>query len=225
MKRNENYLETAFKMFLAGTDKEKVLNYLDKQDELNKTIPVKCWRENKNIPLPTYAHNGDACCDLYAQSIEYDAVRDRHVVHTGLHIALDEDYECELRPRSSLAKTEYYIVNTPGTIDEPYRGEILVVFKSRTNVCLLNIIDNIRIGFDKINGEDAIFDYYNNVVNAITNDGNILSTQNSFPYKIGDRIAQILIRKRTKIEWQEVDKLEDLGQTDRGENGYGSSGR
>lgn len=72
MKRNENYLEAALKMFLAGTDKEQVLTYLEQQDELNKTISVKCWRENKNIPLPTYAHNGDACCDLYAQSIEYD---------------------------------------------------------------------------------------------------------------------------------------------------------
>ena len=225
MKRNENYLEAAFKMFLAGTDKEKVLNYLEEQKELNETIPVKCWRENKNIPLPTYAYNGDACCDLYAQSIEYNAAKDRYIVHTGLHIALDEDYECELRPRSSLTKTEYYIANTPGTIDEEFRGEITVVFKARTNVCLLNIIDNIRIGFNKINKEDDIFDYYDDILNAITDDENILSTQNSFPYKIGDRIAQILIRKRTKIEWQEVDKLEDLGQTNRGENGYGSSGR
>lgn len=224
MKRNENYLEAAFKMFLAGTDKEKILNYLEEQNELNKTIPVKCWRENKDILLPTYAHNGDACCDLYAQSIEYDAAKDRYIVHTGLHIALDEDYECELRPRSSLAKTEYYIVNTPGTIDEGFRGEILVVFKSRTNVCLLNIIDNIRIAFDKITREDTIY-FYDDILNAIADDGNILSTQNSFPYKEGDRIAQILIRKRIKIEWDEVNSLEELGQTDRGENGYGSSGR
>lgn len=225
MKRNENYLEAAFKMFLAGTDKEKVLNYLEEQKELNETISVKCWRENKNIPLPTYAYNGDACCDLYAQSIEYDAAKDRYIVHTGLHIALDEDYECEVRPRSSLAKTEYYIVNTPGTIDEPYRGEILVVFKSRTNICLLNIIDNIRLGFNKINKEDDIFDYYDDILNDITDDENILSTQNSFPYKEGDRVAQILVRKRTKIEWQEVDSLEELGQTDRGKKGYGSTGR
>lgn len=106
-----------------------------------------------------------------------------------------------------------------------YRGEITIVFKARTNICLLNIIDSIRLGFDKINKEDAIFDYYDDILNAITDDGNILSTQNNFPYKVGDRIAQILVHKRTKIEWQEVNKLEDLGETDRGENGYGSSGR
>lgn len=117
MKRNENYVEHALKMLLAGSKNGDVLNYLIEQDELNKTIPVKCWRENKDIPLPTYAHDGDACCDLYAQSIEYDDEKDRYIVHTGLHIALDKDYECELRPRSSLSKTEYYIVNSPGTID------------------------------------------------------------------------------------------------------------
>lgn len=208
MKRNENYLETAFKMFLAGTDKEKVLNYLEQQDELNKTIPVKCWRENKNIPLPTYAHNSDACCDLYAQAIEYDDEKDRYIVHTGLHIALDEDYECELRPRSSLAKTEYYIVNSPGTIDESYRGEILVVFKSRTNIEIVDALYNLLD--EHINISD---NYYK------------LHKQIDLPYKIGDRIAQILVRKRTKIEWQEVDKLEDLGETDRGQGGYGSTGK
>lgn len=120
MKRNENYVEHALKMLLAGSKNGDVLNYLIEQDELNKTIPVKCWRENKDIPLPTYAHDGDACCDLYAQSIEYDAEKDRYIVHTGLHIALDKDYECELRPRSSLSKTEYYIVNSPGTIDAKF---------------------------------------------------------------------------------------------------------
>lgn len=117
MKRNENYVEHALKMLLAGNKNGDVLNYLIEQDELNKTIPVKCWRENKDIPLPTYAYDGDACCDLYAQAIEYDDEKDRYIIHTGLHIALDKDYECELRPRSSLSKTEYYIANTPGTID------------------------------------------------------------------------------------------------------------
>lgn len=206
MKRNENYVEHALKMLLSGSKNGDVLNYLIKQDELNKTIPVKCWRENKDIPLPTYAHDGDACCDLYAQSIEYDAKKDRYIVHTGLHIALDKDYECEVKPRSSLTKTEYYIANTPGCIDEPYRGEILVVFKSRTNIEIINALYNLLD--EHINISD---NYY------------LLHIQSDFPYKIGDRIAQILVRKRTKIEWQEVDKLEDLGETDRGQGGYGST--
>lgn len=213
MERNENYLEEAFIMLLAYVDiptyaNEEINNLIREQKELNKTIPVKCWRENKDIPLPTYAHDGDACCDLYAQSIEYDDEKDRYIVHTGLHIALDEDYECELRPRSSLSKTEYYIVNSPGTIDEPYRGEIMVVFKNRTNIEIVNALYNL------LDEHITISDNYYK-----------LHQQVDFPYKVGDRIAQILVRKRTKIEWQEVDKLEDLGETDRGQGGYGSTGK
>lgn len=224
MKRNENYVEHALKMLLSGSKNGDVLNYLIEQDELNKTIPVKCWRENKDIPLPTYAHDGDACCDLYAQSIEYDAKKDRYIVHTGLHMALDKDYECEVKPRSSLTKTEYYIANMPGCIDEPYRGEITVVFKCRDNINFLNIIDSIRINLDKINNNKSN-DSYIHVLNAIDRDRYELNDMNKFPYKVGDRIAQILVRKRTKIEWQEVDKLEDLGETDRGQGGYGSTGK
>lgn len=223
MKRNENYLEEAFKMFLFGTaTKADILCYLEEQRELNKTLTVKCWRENKDIPFPTYAHNGDACCDLYAQSIEYDVEKDRYIVHTGLHIALEEDYECELRPRSSLTKTEYYIANTPGTIDEPYRGEIIVVFKCRDNIKFIDAIDSIGSVVGKLVKEET--EEYHDMVDCgmYFRDA---KEQLKFPYKVGDRIAQILIRKRTKIEWKEVNSLEELGETDRGQGGYGSTGK
>lgn len=214
MERNENYLEEAILMMLQRDkgndfyDTESIIDYINEQKELNKTIPIKCWRKNKNIPLPTYAHNGDACCDLYAQAIEYDAEKDRYIVHTGLHIALDEDYVLSIRPRSSFTKTEYYIANTPCTIDEPYRGEIMVVFKNRTNVEIVNALYNL------LDEHITISDNYYK-----------LHQQVDFPYKVGDKIAQILVHKRTKIEWQEVDKLEDLGETDRGATGFGDSGR
>lgn len=82
----------------------------------------------------------------------------------------------------------------------------MVVFKARTNVEVINALYNLLN--EHINISD---NYY------------LLHVQSDFPYKVGDRIAQILIRKRTKIEWQEVDKLEDLGETDRGQGGYGST--
>lgn len=188
-------------------------------------VTVRCWRENKDIPLPTYAHNGDACCDLYAQSIEYDSDKDRYIVHTGLHISLPEDYECELRPRSSLANTEYYIVNTPGTIDEPYRGEIKVVFKPRTNAILIGIMNNIIEGFNRLDIDSNVQFVYKDIATRIDKYKNELIEQTEFPYKEKERIAQILIRKRQKIEWAEVETLEELGETDRGSNGYGSSGK
>ena len=51
-------------------------------------VSVKVFREDTGIPLPTYGKEGDACCDVYAKSIEYDADKDRTIIHTGLHFAL-----------------------------------------------------------------------------------------------------------------------------------------
>lgn len=189
-----------------------------------ETVKVKCWRENKNIPLPKYAKNGDACCDLYAQSIEYDKQLDRYIVHTGLHIALEKGYECQIRPRSSLTKTEFYIANTPGIVDSGYRGEILVVFKSRTDTILYDSLNSIKIALEQINEDIKSL----NVTDCITNlelDLNTFQKLNIFPFKEGDRIAQLLIQKIPTIEWDEVNSLEDLGQTERGAGGYGHTGK
>lgn len=188
-----------------------------------ETVKVKCWRENKNIPLPKYTKDGDACCDLYAQSIEYDEQLDRYIVHTSLHIALEKGYECQIRPRSSLTKTEFYIANTPGIVDSGYRGEILVVFKCRTNNNIIKCIDKLNdIIFGIITAYNI--DEYETAIN-IRNECNDIIKINEFPFKEGDRIAQLLIQKISTIEWNEVDSLEDLGQTERGAGGYGHTGK
>lgn len=231
MERNENYLEEAVLMMLQKNkgndfyDTESIISYIKEQRKLNETLPIKCWRENKNIPLPSYAVNGDACCDLYAQAIEYDLEKDRYIVHTGLHVALPEDYELVIRPRSSNSKTEFYIANSPGTIDQPYRGEIMVVFKSRTDITLLNIIDNIKTGFSRLDDEYQLRDTYIDIEKSINIDRELIVKNNNFPYKVGDRIAQCIIYKRPKIKWEEVEKLEDLGTTERGDGGFGHTGK
>lgn len=231
MERNENYLEEAILMMLQKDkgndfyDTESIISYIKEQRKLSKILPIKCWRENKNIPLPSYAVNGDACCDLYAQCIEYDSDRDRYIVHTGLHVALPEDYELVIRPRSSSSKTEFYIANSPGTVDQPYRGEIMIVFKSRTNITLLNIINNIEIGFNRIDGDTKVQFAYSDIADSIAENKEILYNEIKFPYKVGDRIAQCIIYKRPKIKWEEVEKLEDLGTTERGNGGFGHTGK
>lgn len=189
-----------------------------------ETIKVKCWRENKNIPLPKYAKDGDACCDLYAQSIEYDEQLHRYIVHTGLHIALEKGYECQIRPRSSLTKTEFYIANTPGIVDSGYRGEILVVFKCRTDVILFSSIDIIRCVLNDINDniKDINISFYTDMLSMNLK---ALAKQRELPFKEGDRIAQLLIQKIPIIEWNEVDNLKDLGQIERGAGGYGHTGK
>lgn len=91
------------------------LEVKDKLKELDE-CPVKVYRENENIKLPTYAKEGDACMDVYVSSVEYKD-DGRVVYHTGLHFRLPDDYEMEIRPRSSNTKTTAVMGNAPGTLD------------------------------------------------------------------------------------------------------------
>lgn len=166
-------------------------------DILSSRTIVHCWRENKEIPLPEYQTDGAACCDLHIQSIEMKG--HRMICHTGLHVALPEGYEMEIRPRSGLTKTKLIIANSPGTVDADYRGEILVIFEA---------IDGTNL-----------FPYYNNYIN------NEVTSPLHFPYGVGERCAQLLIRRYEPIIWAEVDNLEDLGETKRGFGGHGSTGK
>lgn len=129
--------------------------------------------------LPTYKSKDAAGCDLCycgeTPIILYTL--DRAFIHTGVHIALPEGYEAQVRSRSGLNKN-HGIVCITGTIDSDYRGDIGVIL-------------------------------YN------------LSRE---PYTInpGDRIAQLVIAPVIQADWQQVDHLD---KTDRGENGFGSTGK
>lgn len=223
MKKDFNYLDTAFRMYLAGTSKEDVLNFMNQQVELNDIVPVRVYREDKRIPLPVYGKEGDACCDVYATSIEYDEAKDRWIVHTGLHFALPDEYEMELRPRSSNTKTELYVPNAPGTLDWGYRGELLIIFKRRTNVHLFRAVEELK---DCVRGIPGVGK--NRFLAACSNE--LDKAGFIFPYRPisddyeGDRICQLLVRRREKIQWEEVETIEELGSTERGEKGFGSTG-
>lgn len=81
-------------------------------------------------PLPTYATPQSAGMDLRANLSEPVTLHpmERRLIPTGLHIALPEGFEAQVRPRSGLAlKHGLTVLNTPGTIDADYRGEIGVV--------------------------------------------------------------------------------------------------
>lgn len=188
-------------------------------------VSVKVWREDKSVPLPVYGKEGDACCDVYAKSIEYDADRDRYVVHTGLHFALPEDYEMELRPRSTNTKTDEYMPNSPGTLDWGYRGELLIIFKNRSNVHLNRCVEDALMAIKQLADEVDRLNVKNRV-KAICDDcmGELSQVMIDFPYKEGDRICQLLVRRRELIEWDEVETLEELGSTERGVGGFGSTG-
>jgi dUTP pyrophosphatase len=158
---------------------EEACGILSQLDECK----VKVWREDDTVKLPTYGKDGDACMDVYVHKIEYKD-DGRVVYHTGLHFALPEDYEMKIRPRSSITKTLALMQNAPGTLDEGYRGELMIVHRQ---------IDD--------------------------------PTNSCAEYKVGDRVAQILVCRRERIVWDEVETQEELGNTERGVGGFGSTGK
>ena len=89
-----------------------------------------------NQPLPKYQTAQSAGMDLRANIDTPVLIKplDRKLIPTGLHIALPEGYEAQIRPRSGLAiKKGITVINTPGTIDPDYRGDIGVVLVNISN--------------------------------------------------------------------------------------------
>lgn len=131
--------------------------------------------------LPQYATSLSAGMDLRA-NLDVPIVLkplQRCLVPTGIYMALPEGYEAQVRPRSGLAiKKGIGVLNSPGTIDADYRGEVCVI-----------------------------------LVNLSSED---------FVIEDGERIAQMVIARYEQAEWLEVDVLDE---TERGEGGFGHTGK
>lgn len=129
--------------------------------------------------IPSYETAGSAGADLKANEDGILQPGQRKLVKTGISIELPLGYEAQVRPRSGLAlKHGISMVNSPGTIDSDYRGEIGVI--------LIN------------HGEEP------------------------FEYKKGDRIAQLVIAKHSRAEFQ---VRQSLSETERGSGGFGHTGK
>lgn len=130
----------------------------------------------------------------------------------------------ELRPRSSNTKTDFYMPNSPGTLDWGYRGELLVIFKNRTSRQLIRIISTFGNAFNDIVTRVKHENAYNSITCA-RQEFNKLIEKEGCSYVEGDRVCQLLVRRREKITWDEVETLEELGTTKRGTEGFGSTGK
>ena len=129
---------------------------------------------------PFYATERSAGMDIKANIAAPIALQplQRAMVPTGLYIALPEGTEAQIRPRSGLAaKHGITVLNTPGTIDADYRGEIKVILVNLSN--------------------------------------------EEFTINPGERIAQMVVARYEKVEW---DSVEVLDETERGAGGFGSTG-
>lgn len=143
-------------------------------------MKIKTLPHFEGLSLPFYATALSAGMDLQA-ALDAPIMLEplgRAIIPTGLQIALEEGYEAQIRPRSGLAaKHGITVLNSPGTIDADYRGEIGVI--------LVNL------------------------------------SPTPFTIERGERIAQMVIAKHEKVDWEQV---EDLSSTERGTGGFGSTG-
>jgi len=91
-------------------------------------IRIKVKKTNEDAIIPTYSKKGDAGMDLYSIKDYYIPARRVRLIETGLKVEIPEGYEGQIRPRSGLALNHgITVLNTPGTIDSGYRGEIGVI--------------------------------------------------------------------------------------------------
>ncbi|PRR77271.1 Deoxyuridine 5'-triphosphate nucleotidohydrolase [Clostridium liquoris] len=107
---------------------------IDKGRGLSAMYKLFIKKLNEDAIIPKYAHEGDAGMDLY--SIEEKTIEpgETTLIHTGISIQLPEETEAQIRPRSGLAlKHSITVLNTPGTIDEGYRGEICIILINHGN--------------------------------------------------------------------------------------------
>ncbi|GHF24360.1 deoxyuridine 5'-triphosphate nucleotidohydrolase [Streptomyces mashuensis] len=95
---------------------------------MRQPVDVLIRRVDPDVPLPSYAHPGDAGCDLVTTEAAELAPGERMVLPTGVAVALPDGYAAFVHPRSGLAaRCGVSMVNAPGTIDAGYRGEIKVI--------------------------------------------------------------------------------------------------
>jgi len=91
-------------------------------------MKVQVQRISENAKIPVMAHEGDSGFDLYASETLILEPGERKLVATGIKISMPKGFEAQVRPKSGLAiKSGLSVLNTPGTIDSGYRGEVKVI--------------------------------------------------------------------------------------------------
>lgn len=176
-------------------------------------VELKIKKLTSTAKLPTRAHKTDAGMDLYADSTETDE-NGNLVIGTGIAVEIPKGYVGLIYPRSSIANRDLLLTNSVGVIDSSYRGEIkakfthtlidIVNFKSMLHALLKRLCPKLakRISLEKSTNEIYI--------------------NSEFFYEVGERIAQLIIMPYPQVKLTEV---EELSESERGEGGFGSTGR
>lgn len=193
--------------------------------DLNKrdTVEVKIFLDHPDAAIPTYAKPGDMGMDLKAVEMTYDSKIDCYVYDTGIKVAIPEGYAGLIFPRSSNRKTDGYQTNAVGIIDSGYRGRILVCYKNRTAFWVSDAINTIIASVKKI-GNTVVNILNHKFVSGEPEDIAVINVITDAPYKVGERVAQIVILPYPDCVFSPVEDVTLLGQTARGDGGHGSTG-
>lgn len=125
------------------------LSVEEMEDEINKMVKTKIIKvelTNQDSVLPKYAYPSDSGFDLHASEEVIIGPFGRALVPTGLKVSFEEGYEIQVRPKSGLAiKQGLTVLNTPGTVDQGYTGEIQVIVFN-TNNTTVTIPKGMKVG-------------------------------------------------------------------------------
>jgi len=142
-----------------------------------QTVEIKFQKLHPDAQIPSYAHVGDAGADVYSVAEVTLQPSDRAAIPTGLAVDIPLGYEIQVRPKSGLAlKHGITVLNSPGTVDAGYRGEIQVI--------VINL------------GKEV------------------------YTFAKGQKIAQLVLKPVIQAQYIEG----ELGTSDRGVGGFGSTG-
>jgi len=160
------------------------LSFEEMEKEINdiariRTINIELTHED--AVFPKYAYQSDSGFDLHATESVIIGPFGRALVPTGLKVSFEEGYEIQVRPKSGLAiKQGLTVLNTPGTVDQGYTGEIQVI----------------------------VFNTNNTTVTI----------------QKGMKVAQAVLCPVVQGKFVSLEKVEQIGEKDRGDNGFGSTG-
>lgn len=173
-----------------------------------ETLIVKIKRLTENAVIPTYAHATDAGMDLVATSKAIG--KDGIVIYgTGIAVEIPKGYVGLVFPRSSNCKKDLLLTNSVGVIDSGYRGEIMFKYVPTSSLVVFhNLADRLKLVLHREFSLSII--------------GSPVYRLHGKEYNIGDRVGQLIIIPYPKVEFEEVGELSD---SDRGANGYGSTGK
>jgi dUTP pyrophosphatase len=160
------------------------LSFEEMENQINdiaKTKIVKIELSHENAVFPKYAYPSDSGFDLHATEEVIIGPFGRALVPTGLKVSFEEGYEIQVRPKSGLAiKQGLTVLNTPGTVDQGYTGEIQVI----------------------------VFN---------TNNHSVMISK-------GMKVGQAVLCPVINGEYVRFEKVDQLDEKDRGDNGFGSTG-